>query len=187
MSSTALWYLSRATGVLATVLLSTVFVLGLVVSRGTDRGRTSTVVMGLHRTLSLGMSAFLIVHVLTAVLDTYVPIGVLSAVLPFASAYQTVWVTIGTLAFDALIAVVLTSLLRHRLPENLWRTVHWTAYLLWPGALAHGYFLGTSGQPWLRWITLGCGAVGVAAVGWRLVTSTQDAGRRRLIATQEWR
>lgn len=81
MSNQWLWYLSRATGVLAMVL-TRVFVLGLIVSRRVARGRSSTLV--------------------------------------------------------TVIAVVATSLLRQRLPERLWRGVHWTAYSLWPAALLHG-------------------------------------------------
>ena len=68
------WYASRATGLAATVLLTGVFVLGLVSSaRHRPHGPSQTVVAATHRSLALGTSAFLLVHVVTAVADSYVP------------------------------------------------------------------------------------------------------------------
>ena len=62
-----LWYLSRATGVASIVLLTAVLVLGmLTASRRSPSGVRSAVVMGLHRALALGASAFLVVHIATA-------------------------------------------------------------------------------------------------------------------------
>jgi hypothetical protein len=103
--------------------------------------------MGLHRTLALGTSAFLLTHVATAVGETDVEIDLVSAVLPFTSGYEPLWVGLGTLAVDIVAAVVATSLLRHRLPERLWRGVHVLAFALaggpraWAGA---GHRLGTA-------------------------------------------
>lgn len=119
LSGSALWYLSRATGVVSVVLLTAVVVLGVVTAgRRSPHGTHATVVMALHRWLSLGMSAFLVAHILTAILDGYVDIGLLATLVPFTSGYETLWVSIGTLAVDLLLAVVATSLLRSRISEG---------------------------------------------------------------------
>ncbi len=111
----SLWYLSRATGVASIVLLTAVVVLGVLVSgRRRPHGEHATVVMGVHRWLSLGMVAFLVTHVVTAVVDGYVDINALAVLLPFTSAYETFWVGLGTLALDVLVAVLVTSWWRHR-------------------------------------------------------------------------
>ena len=73
--STALWYASRATGVVSLLLLTGVVLLGILVNRqGRLPGLPRFVVTGLHRNLSLLGVAFVAMHVVTAVLDPYVTI-----------------------------------------------------------------------------------------------------------------
>ena len=183
----SLWFVSRATGVVSIVLLTLVLVLGLVTAGARrPRGDSSTVVMGLHRALSLGMSVFLLAHIGTAIAETYVDIGWVSAVVPFSSGYAPLLVGLGTLAFDVLLAVIVTSALRHRLRERTWRRVHLLSYALWPLAIIHGIGLGTADEPLLRGVTVACGAVGLAAIIWRRVTSDSHENRRKQIAAQEW-
>ncbi|MBB2890292.1 ferric reductase-like transmembrane domain-containing protein [Flexivirga oryzae] len=181
-----LWYLSRATGVAALVLFTAVLVLGVLLSgqrRLTPSGQA--VAMGVHRSLSLGSMIFLVVHIVSAMLDSYVHIGWFATVLPFTSGYETTWMTLGTLSFDVLIAVVATSLLRHRIGRRTWRWVHLAAYLSWPVAVIHSYALGTADEPILRGCTLGCAVIGVVAVGWRMFATHPDADRRRFARTKE--
>ena len=183
-----LWYLSRATGVASIVLLTVVVVLGVLTSgRRRPHGEHATVVMAVHRWLSLGMVAFLLVHVATAIAETYVSIDLVSARVPFTSGYATAWVGLGTLAVDLLVAVVVTSWARHRLPERAWRVVHYAAYLLWPMAVVHGLALGTSNEPLLRGTTVLSGLVGVGAILWRVLANPHaDRARRDAVLGQEW-
>lgn len=182
-----MWFLSRATGVASIVLLTAVLILGmLTASRRPSSGLRSAVVMGLHRSLALGASAFLVVHIATAIAETYVDIDVISAIVPFTAGYEAAWVGLGTLAVDLTIAVVVTSLLRHRLPDRAWRAVHLTAFALWPLAVAHGIALGTSDEPVLRLLTNACAVTGAAAMAWRVFVTNADTERRRAVALQEW-
>ncbi len=182
-----LWYSSRATGVVSIVLLTAVVVLGAVTAgRRRPHGESATVVMALHRRLSLGMTVFLGAHIATAIAETYVSIDLVSAVLPFTSGYEALWVGLGTLAFDILIAVVVTSVLRHRLAERTWRRVHLLSHALWPMAVVHGLALGTSDQPLLVATTIACAVVGLGAVAWRWSTTHADRARRAAVLTQEW-
>lgn len=181
-----LWYLSRATGLVSLVLLTVVLVLG-VVSTTSERSRLTAVGNGVHRTLALGMTVFLIGHIVTAVVETYVNIDWISAFVPFTAGYEPIWVGLGTIAFDLLLAVVATSLLRHRLPDVVWRSVHGLTWALWIVAVAHGFMMGTSDQPVLRGISIGCGLVGLAAAGWWVSRTTRDTRSRDLVSAQEWR
>ena len=73
---TALWYASRATGVVTLLLLTAVLLLGILVNRqGRLPGLPSFAVTGLHRNVSLLAVAFLAIHVITAIGDPYVTIG----------------------------------------------------------------------------------------------------------------
>ena len=166
-----LWYLTRGTGLVSLVLLTTAVVLGILqVSRWSSPRWPRFVTLGLHRNVSFVVLVVLVVHIGTAELDTFAPIGWLSAVVPFASAYRPVWLGLGTLSFDLLLAVAATTLARVHLGYRAWRAVHWAAYICWPLALVHG--LGTGTDPrlgWVRWLTVGCAMAVVTSGSWRLV------------------
>ena len=103
--TTVFWYASRATGIVALLLLTAVLVLGILVNRqGRLPGLPRFAVTDLHKNLSLLAVAFIAVHVFTAVLDTYVHIPLLSAVVPFASGYERLWLGLGAISLDMMIA-----------------------------------------------------------------------------------
>lgn len=148
-----LWFATRGTGVVALLLLTGSVVLGALSSA---RWRTARLprflVGGLHRNLTLLAVAFVAAHVVTAVADHFAPIGYKDGLLPFLSAYRPIWLGLGTVAFDLLLALVVTSLVRVRLGFRVWRVVHWLAYVSWPVALLHA--LGTGSDARLSWMAL---------------------------------
>ena len=71
ISNETLWYTSRATGVVSMVLLTLIMILGMVItSMRRPYSSAPTVVMALHRWLSLGTLGFLALHVGTAIAET---------------------------------------------------------------------------------------------------------------------
>src|ERR1700733_6217314 len=166
--ATAFWYASRATGIVALLLLTAVLVLGILVNRqGRLPGLPRFAVTDLHRNLSLLAVAFVGVHVLTAVLDTYVSIPALAIVIPFTSGYERFWLGLGAIAFDGFLAMIVTSLVRGRLNRTAWRAIHLAAYLCWPVAFLHGlYASGDLRQGLLFDIALGCALIIAGAVTW---------------------
>jgi sulfoxide reductase heme-binding subunit YedZ len=177
--STALWYASRATGVVSLLLLTLVVVLGVLVSKqGRLPGLPSFAVTGLHRSLSLLAACFVAAHVLTAVADPYVTIGLAALIIPFVSPYQTFWLGLGTVALDLALALIVTSLARSRMPRHAWRLVHWLAYAAWPLALAHS--LGMSGDLHsgaLADLAVGCALAAAGAAIWRLSQALRTTPR----------
>jgi sulfoxide reductase heme-binding subunit YedZ len=165
-----LWYATRATGVVALVLLTVSVMLGIAGAvRFTAPGLPRVVTAGLHRNVSLLVVCLITIHVLTAVLDSYAGIGFVSAVVPFSSHYRGFWLGLGTIAFDLLLAVALTSMVRDRLSYRTWRAVHWLAYACWPIALWHGLGTGTDSRlTWLLVLDALCVAGVVDAMWWRL-------------------
>ena len=183
-TSKAVWYLMRGSGVVSLILLTASFVLGITTAvRWATARWPRFVVEGLHKNVSLLAVVFLGVHIVTAVLDGYVPIRWVDTVVPFASKYQPLWIGLGALAFDMLVAVILTSLLRVRLGHRVWRATHWLAYACWPVAVVHGLGVGSdSGQPWMQVIDLVAVAAVVSAVCWRLVVTGWRAPKPRPLA-----
>lgn len=165
----ALWYLMRASGVVALALLSGAVALGIATSGGARLGalpRFATV--ALHRSVSLLAVAFLAVHVVTAIVDPYVSIRALDVVVPFASAWQPFWVGLGALAVDLVLALVLTGLLRARLGRRAFAAVHATAYAAWPLAVAHGVGVGTDASTlWMGGVVIASLAAVAGALVWR--------------------
>ena len=184
MSSTAFWYASRATGIVALLLLTAVLVLGILVNRqGRLPGLPRFVVTDIHRNLSLLSVAFIAVHVLTAVLDTYVSIPLAAGIIPFASGYERLWLSLGAISVDLMLAMIVTSLLRGRMNRLLWRAIHLLAYLSWPIAFAHS--IGSSKdlqQGWMLGLAVGCALVVAAAVVWRLAHAARQVPRAGRVA-----
>lgn len=178
----ALWYASRATGLVVLLLFTATVVLGaLGAARLTTPRWPSFVIGALHRNLSLIGLGFLTVHVITAVVDPYAGIGWLDAILPFGSVYRPFWLGLGAVASDLAIAIVITSLVRTRIGLRTWRAVHWASYACWPLAVVHG--LGTGGaDSSIGWV-LALDALSVlavaAALGRRFVVVHADTRVRR--------
>jgi methionine sulfoxide reductase heme-binding subunit len=163
-----LWFVNRGTGVVLLALMTLAVILGMWSTTGrAGRGVPRFVVQSLHRTVSLVSAALLVVHVGSAVLDSFVTIRVVDAFVPFIGLYKPVWLGLGTLALDLIAVTIITSLLRHRMNERLWRWLHLASYFAWGVSVAHGLGIGTDAlAPWSWWVTVGC-AVGVA-VAWIL-------------------
>ena len=182
--NTAFWYASRTTGIVALLLLTAVLVLGILVNRqGRLPGLPRFAVTDLHRNLSLLAVSFIAVHVLTAVLDTYVHIQLASAVIPFASGYERFWLGLGAVSLDIMVAMIVTSLLRGRLNRVLWRAIHLLAYACWPVAFAHS--IGSSKdlqQGWMLLLAVGCAMIVGAAVVWRLAHAARQVPRAGRVA-----
>ncbi len=180
MNSTALWYATRATGLMALVLLTLTMVFGITTTtRAKARNWPGFAQQEMHRRISILCVAFLGIHVLTSVMDTFVNISWVAIVIPFASRYSGFWVGVGAIALDLMIAVFVTSLLRDRMRPSTWRAVHWLAYLSWPVAMAHTFGMGTdAGQGWVVALGVLCGLAVAAALGWRIHASSRQATAR---------
>ncbi len=178
----AYWYLTRASGTVALLLLTASMVIGVAaIARLRGPGVPRFVVDGIHRTASLLAVAFLAVHIVTAVLDSFASISLLDAVIPFIGSYRPLWLGLGAVAFDLLLAVALTSVIRDRVGHAGWRSVHWLAYASWPIAVVHG--LGTGSDVhhgWLEVINVGCILIVLAAIAGRAMIGWPDNLRLRV-------
>jgi methionine sulfoxide reductase heme-binding subunit len=181
VASSTYWYLARSTGAVVLLLLTFSLALGVVgVSRLSSPRWPRFVVDSLHRNVSLLALAFLLVHILTAVLDSFAPISLIDAFVPFAGSYRPFWLGLGAVAFDLLLAVTLTSVLRRRLGYDAWRATHWLAYACWPIALLHGLGTGSDVKStWLLGLNIACLAIVALAVGFRAITGWPAHARLR--------
>lgn len=164
MNDTLLWYTTRAAGAVSLVLLSIVTALGLLTAARAGGVRWPRfMTAALHRDLALTALAFLLLHIVTAAVDPFTHLGLAAVAVPFGSYYRTFWLGLGTIAFELMLAVMATSLLRRVVSLRAWRLVHWTSYAMWPIAVVHGLGTGTdSFSLVMLTTTVAC----VALVGW---------------------
>lgn len=184
MNDQLLWYTTRATGTVSLVLLTAVMVIGMLARlRFETAGWPRFLSAALHGNLALMTLVFLGIHIVTAVVDPFTSLGIVPVFVPFGSSYRTFWLGLGTVAFELLIALVVTSLLRRQMGAGSWRLVHWLSYLCWPVAVLHGLGTGTDPrQAWLMGITVVCVSSVVFVGLWRLVSAPPDplgAARRQ--------
>lgn len=179
-SAKELWYLTRGSGAVALVLLSASVCLGVVMSLRVSSLRWPRFAVGtLHRNLTLLSIVFVALHVVTTVADSYAPIGLKDGIVPFASPYRPVWLGLGAVSFDLLLALVITSYLRHRIGVRLWRGIHWLAYASWPIALVHSLGTGSDARTtWLAGLALVCVASVAASVVIRVAVGGGPASVR---------
>ena len=167
-SGTALWYLTRGSGVVALLLLTATTLLGvLTAGRWRSERWPRFAVAALHRNLTLVALVFIGIHVGTTIADGYAPIGVKDVFVPFVSQYRPVWLGFGALTLDLLLALAITSCCRKHIGYRTWRLLHWAAYATWPLALAHG--LGSGSDARYGWM---------AALAFGSSGARRDRGRR---------
>jgi hypothetical protein len=183
-SPTAYWYLTRGTGTVALILLTLSFALGVANVRRLRTERMPRFVLdAVHRNVSLLAMVFLILHILTSLLDGYAPIRIVDVVIPFASAYRPLWLGFGAVAFDLIAAIVITSLLRRRFGYRAWRITHWAGYASWPVALLHGLGTGSdTKEGWMLVVAGACVIVMIVAVVARATAGWPGHPRARLAA-----
>ncbi len=138
----------------------------------------------LHRNVSLLALVFLELHIAAAVLDPFAHLGLRDAVIPFVSNYRPLWLGLGVVAAELVMALAITSALRSRITYRVWRTLHWIAYACWPLALLHGVGTGSDVRTsWFTVLDIACvGAVFSALVGWRLGHGWPQAAAFRVSA-----
>lgn len=169
------WYLSRAAGVTAYLLLSATTLLGLAVStRIADRVITRPVVFGLHEYLAwLGLAATGL-HLGGLMADTYLSFGVIDVAVPFVAPYRPGAVALGIVSLYLSAAITGSFYVRARLGQRTWRAIHTTSFVAYVLATGHGILAGTSTtQAWMQWLYLLSGGAVLLLTNYRLLLATR--------------
>ncbi len=178
-----LWFLTRGTGVALLLVLTASLALGMLTAGRRAGGVVPVFVpQSLHRNLSVLGLGLVVLHIATAVADTFVDIRWWQALSPWGATYEPFWLGLGTLAFDLMVLVAFTSAIRSRVSATGWHRVHLLGYAVWPIAFAHGAGMGTDApEPWARTVGLGCLSVVLLALAVR-VARRQARPARTLVA-----
>jgi DMSO/TMAO reductase YedYZ heme-binding membrane subunit len=144
MTSQITWYVARSSGLVAWALVVTTIAWGmLLATRVLGRRPTPAWLLSLHRFLGALAVAFVAVHVGAILLDTYTNFSLVNVLVPFTGTWHPVAVAWGIVAMYLLVAIEVTSLLRHRMSNKSWRAVHITAYGVFALSTVHMLTAGT--------------------------------------------
>jgi len=169
------WYLVRASGIVAFVLLTIAVVLGLTLSgRARLRYWPRFAIEDVHRFAGLLTGTFVSIHVLTLFADSYLPFSLTQLAVPGASSYRPLATALGVVAAELLLALAITNRYRAKLSYRFWRRAHYLNFAVWGLALGHAIFAGTDrGAPWAD-LLYGASAAAVAGlVAWRAAGGLQ--------------
>ncbi len=178
------WYAARAGGVVAYVLLTLVVLLGIAMSSGARVERWPRFALkDVHRFAGLLTGTFLVIHIVTIAIDAYLPFSLTSLVVPFTSSYRPVFVGLGIIGAELLLALAVTNRLRDTLPYAAWRRLHYLNFAVWGTATVHGLGSGTDrGTPWLVAIEATAIVAVLTATGWRVLRVRDELTPGRLAA-----
>lgn len=138
------WEIIRVTGMVALGLLTvsvTLGILGPAIRRPTARLAS----VSMHLTAAVGGTFLVAAHVVFAVIDSWVNVPVSAAFIPGTSTWEPLWIAIGTIAFDLMLVMAVTSALRQRAPKVWWKA-HVLAYPVWALVWVHTLAIGTDAR-----------------------------------------
>jgi DMSO/TMAO reductase YedYZ heme-binding membrane subunit len=136
--------------------------IGLTASVGVGLVATDRIVMtpghrvmaqAVHRAVSFGALAFLVIHIVTEILAQRA--HAIDAFIPFLSPYRTFYIGLGTIASDLILLIVVTSIWRKRFTAHgkawRWRAIHYSSYLAFVFGVLHGLLGGRAAKPYVDW------------------------------------
>jgi DMSO/TMAO reductase YedYZ heme-binding membrane subunit len=147
MSSSFVWYVARAGGLVSYVLLATTVIWGTALAARAFRARPGLPwLSGMHEWLGVLALTFVGVHIGALLLDTYIRFSPVDVLVPFASHWHPGAVAWGVVGFYLMLAVHLSARFRGKLPKQyrpLWKKVHLASYPLFAVATIHLLTAGT--------------------------------------------
>ena len=158
------WYVARAGGIVAMILVAASVLWGLLLSsKYLAGGPKPKGLLNVHRFLGGFSVVFTVMHVAGLYLDSYVEFSLIDIVVPFASSWRPVTVAAGVVTAWLLLAVQATAILMRHLPRRLWKWIHLTSYVLLPLGMLHGILAGS--DVGTVWYMLGSGAI-IGLLAW---------------------
>lgn len=173
------WYVTRASAVLAWVIMTAAVLWGIVLSTRVFRGADNPAwLQDLHRYLGGTALVLSLIHMVSLVLDPWLAMPIDQLLIPLIAEYRPLPVALGIVAFYVLAAVQLTSLVKNRLPQRLWKAVHYLSYVAVLAVAVHGAYAGTdAGAAWYQAVATVIVTASVLALVVHIIMARRRPGR----------
>ena len=143
------WYVTRAAGLIAYLLLWLSTAWGLAVSSKIfDPLLHRAFTYDMHQFISLLAIGFTILHVGVLVADQYLPFSIAAILLPFVAPYRPVWVGIGVIGLYLTLLVSITFYIRQWIGQKAFRVIHLASFAAYAAVKLHGLMAGTDSPLW---------------------------------------
>ncbi len=164
------WYAARAAGIAAWAVLTAVVAFGLALAGRANRPNQPRVaVADVHRFGGILAALFVVVHIATIAIDSWLPFSLSELVIPFTSRYRPLFTGVGIIAAELMLAVGISNRLRRTIPYPIWRRMHYLTLVVWLLATIH--LLGTGTDRAATWLFVPVAAATgsiVALFAWRI-------------------
>lgn len=148
------WYVTRAAGLMAAVLLVVLILSGVGLITGyTFRFLEPLTAWATHRALGLAFGVSVLIHITALLFDHYVPFTIAQVLVPFLSPYRSltiaghqlgsIYVALGIFALYGVVAIIISSLLWIDKKPYTWKIFHFLAYLVMIFVFIHALYIGT--------------------------------------------
>jgi hypothetical protein len=182
------WYIGRAGGLLAFVLLYAVMFLGLVIRLpGLKRLIQPVYSLSVHHWLSLQALFFAAVHGFVFVFDDFIGFSVFDVLIPFVyggERLSSLYLALGVLSLYGMIILVATSVWRRFISFWLWRVVHFVNIFVYVAVVVHALMLGTDLRGTvIRDLFIALNGVLAVLIIWNIVLKIKGVLGRRFART----
>ncbi len=153
LESQGWWLASRASGVVALVLVTLSVGIGLAMAGKVMRGPgLSRKLMALHEHTALAGLIAIAVHGIALIGDSWLKPGVAGVTVPFVIDYRPFFTGLGIIAGYLALLLGLSFYLRQRIGAKLWRKAHRATVAVWALGLVHAIGAGSDATAiWFRW------------------------------------
>ncbi|MSP14732.1 MAG: hypothetical protein EXR62_17460 [Chloroflexi bacterium] len=138
------WYITRAAGLTAYLLLWLSTAWGLAVSNKIfDALLDRTITYEFHQFISLLAIGFTFLHMVVLMADQYLPFSPSQILVPFTAEYRPLWTGIGIIGMYLVLLVSVTFYIRRWIGRKTFRIIHYLSFLAYGMATLHGFMAGT--------------------------------------------
>ncbi len=147
------WLASRASGLLALVLVTVSVGIGLMMAgKLMRRPGLSRKLLALHEQTALAGLIAIAVHGITLLGDPWLHPGLADVTVPFAMSFHRAFTGLGIIAGYLAAFLGLSFYIRKRVGPKLWRKAHRAAILVYALGLTHALGAGSDASAvWFRW------------------------------------
>jgi sulfoxide reductase heme-binding subunit YedZ len=150
------WLASRASGLVALVLVTISVGLGLAMAgKVMRRPGLSRKLLAIHEQTALAGLVAIAIHGITLLGDPWLHPGVSGIAVPFAMSFRPLATGLGIVGGYLAALLGLSYYLRRRIGARLWRKAHRATVVVYMLGLAHAFAAGTDASTvWFRWWVL---------------------------------
>ena len=170
--TSAYWYMARAGGIIAYLLIWLSVVWGLLLSTKITTGLIpAPLAYGIHEFMSIMAVSFAVIHSVVLLGDQYINFNIFHLIFPFTAPYEPVWTGLGTVGFYLILVMTASFYVRKQIGQKVWRTLHYLTFLAFGLVLTHGLLAGTDTPlSIIKLMYLGTGAGVLFLTYYRLLT-----------------